>query len=163
MSGAASRVRGVCVLLLSGLLGLPAAAETGGADPFRAYLESHPGTSEEDLLDVAPGDPLDRVLAVVHHPDLGVDPEETSLHRIDGVALEQVVWADGPVAGPVEVQCSAHGAPRAATVEGDAGDALVAVRFAARQRRVAAGQSVVLYAGDEVVGGGIAAAPVRPL
>jgi hypothetical protein len=83
-------VRAVSVLLLAGLLGLPAAAERTGADPFRAYLAAHPGTSEEDLLDVAPGDPLERVLAVVHHPDLGVDPVETSLHRIDGVALEPV-------------------------------------------------------------------------
>jgi tRNA U34 2-thiouridine synthase MnmA/TrmU len=33
------------------------------------------------------------------------------------------------------------------------------VRFAAPHRRVAAGQSVVLYQGDQVVGGGIAAVP----
>ena len=32
------------------------------------------------------------------------------------------------------------------------------VRFAEPHRRVAAGQSVVLYEGDEVVGGGIVAA-----
>jgi tRNA U34 2-thiouridine synthase MnmA/TrmU len=32
------------------------------------------------------------------------------------------------------------------------------VRFDGRVRRVARGQSVVLYEGDEVIGGGIAAA-----
>ena len=65
--------------------------------------------------------------------------------------------------GPVAAQCSAHGAPRPAPVE-PAGRATATARrgcgpFAEPQRRVAAGQSVVLYEGDEVVGGGIAACP----
>jgi tRNA-specific 2-thiouridylase len=77
----------------------------------------------------------------------------------DRVALDQVVWADGPVAGPVDAQCSAHGAPRAARVAAEAGGDRIEVRFAAPHPRVAAGQSVVLYRGDEVVGGGIAAVP----
>jgi tRNA-uridine 2-sulfurtransferase len=77
----------------------------------------------------------------------------------DRAVLDQVVWADEPVSGPVTAQCSAHGEPRAATVAaGTLGDR-VEVRFAALHRRVAAGQSVVLYRGDEVVGGGIAGAP----
>jgi tRNA-uridine 2-sulfurtransferase len=75
----------------------------------------------------------------------------------DRVALDQVVWADGPVAGAVDAQCSAHGEPRAATVAVAARGDRIDVRFAAPRRRVAAGQSVVLYRGDEVVGGGIAA------
>ena len=74
----------------------------------------------------------------------------------DAVRLERAVWADGPVAGPVAAQASAHGAARPATVE-PVGGAAAVVRFARPQRRVAAGQSVVLYDGDEVVGGGIAA------
>jgi tRNA-uridine 2-sulfurtransferase len=78
----------------------------------------------------------------------------------DGTVLEQLMWADGPVSGAVTAQCSAHGEPRAATVAaGPRGDR-VKVRFEAPQRRVAAGQSVVLYRDDEVVGGGIAAEPV---
>ena len=93
----------------------------------------------------------------------------------DRVVLEQVVWAGGPITGPVEAQCSAHGAPRAATVapvapdgrgrpDGDGSDdGRVEVRFAASHRRVAAGQSVVLYQGDEVVGGGIVAVPTNPV
>ena len=72
------------------------------------------------------------------------------------VALASMVWPGAPVSGPVVAQCSAHGAPRPATVEPGPGDTAV-VRFATPQRRVAAGQSVVLYEGDEVVGGGVVA------
>ena len=84
-----------------------------------------------------------------------VGPERALLSH--GVVLEQVVWAASPVSGPVAAQCSAHGAPRPATVDLSTGDG-VAVRFDAPHRRVAVGQSVVLYDGDEVVGGGIVAA-----
>jgi tRNA-specific 2-thiouridylase len=77
----------------------------------------------------------------------------------DAVRLARVVWAAGPVAGPVAAQASAHGPARPATVVVDAGDATQAVvRFERPQRVVAPGQSVVLYDGDQVVGGGIAAA-----
>jgi tRNA-uridine 2-sulfurtransferase len=79
--------------------------------------------------------------------------------RLDRVMLDTVVWADRPVAGSLSAQCSAHGTPRPATVSvGPDGDGRVEVRFAEPQRRVAPGQSVVLYEGDEVVGGGIATA-----
>ncbi len=48
--------------------------------------------------------------------------------------------------------------PTGAAVDADGSDdGRVEVRFAASHRRVAAGQSVVLYQGDEVVGGGIVA------
>ena len=76
----------------------------------------------------------------------------------DRVVLDRLVWADGPVAGSMHAQCSAHGAPHAATVglaPAEDGAGRVEVRFAAPHRRVAAGQSVVLYEGDEVVGGGV--------
>jgi tRNA-specific 2-thiouridylase len=72
-----------------------------------------------------------------------------------GVTLEQVVWADRPVRGRVGAQCSAHGDPRPARVA-PWGEATAVVTFDDRQRRVAVGQSVVLYEGDEVVGGGVA-------
>jgi tRNA-uridine 2-sulfurtransferase len=72
----------------------------------------------------------------------------------DRVTIGQVVWADGPRPGRVDVQCSAHGAPRPAEVRLTDGE--VEVRFAEPHRRVAVGQSVVLYEGDEVVGGGVA-------
>jgi tRNA-specific 2-thiouridylase len=81
---------------------------------------------------------------------------ERELHR-DTVALERMVWADGPVEGRVGAQCAAHGAERPATVTAAAGRSEgVVVRFDRAERRVARGQSVVLYQGDEVVGGGIA-------
>jgi tRNA-uridine 2-sulfurtransferase len=85
-----------------------------------------------------------------------VGPERALL--CDGAELERLVWADEPLpAGTrVEAQCSAHGTPRPAVVAAD-GPARLAVRFDEPQRRVAVGQSVVLYAGDEVVGGGIVA------
>jgi tRNA-uridine 2-sulfurtransferase len=85
-----------------------------------------------------------------------VGPESDLL--CDRAELDQVVWADAPlVAGSrVDAQCSAHGAPRAAVVAAD-GPARLAVRFDEPQRRVAVGQSVVLYAGEEVVGGGTVA------
>ncbi len=81
----------------------------------------------------------------------------------DRVRLEQVVWSAAPVTGAVRVQCSAHGAAEPARVHTD-GDEVV-VEWHTPQRRVATGQSVVLYR-DEltadgttvevVVGGGLA-------
>jgi len=68
----------------------------------------------------------------------------------DAVELTDVTWVDGPVTGAVEAQCSAHGAAVEATLDG------ATVRFAQPHRRVAPGQSVVLYRGDVMLGGGIA-------
>jgi tRNA-specific 2-thiouridylase len=68
------------------------------------------------------------------------------------VTLTDIVWAGAPVDGAVLAQCSAHGEPRDAAIAGST------VHFAEPQPRVAPGQSVVLYEGDEVVGGGLAAA-----
>jgi tRNA-specific 2-thiouridylase len=87
-----------------------------------------------------------------------VGPERDLL--CEHVALERVVWsADPPAAAPrspIAAQCSAHGSPRPARIE-PIGDDRAVVRFERRERRVARGQSVVLYEGDEVIGGGIAA------
>jgi tRNA-specific 2-thiouridylase len=71
---------------------------------------------------------------------------------VDRVELEHQTWVDGPVppGTAVEVQCSAHGDAVGATCEPGA------VRFSEPQRRVAPGQTVVLYRGDDVVGGAIA-------
>ena len=78
----------------------------------------------------------------------------------DELELDQVVWAAGPVEGPVRVQCSAHGSAEHATAELLA-DGAVRVRWDEPRRRVAVGQSVVLYqvldtvhGPDEVVVGG---------
>ena len=70
----------------------------------------------------------------------------------DRVELEGHTWVDKPLpdGSSVLAQCSAHGAPLAATFH--AGD----VWFCAPQRRVAPGQTVALYSGEEVVGAGLA-------
>jgi tRNA-specific 2-thiouridylase len=87
-----------------------------------------------------------------------VGPEPDLL--CEEVALERMVWSVAPTAAdcisPIAAQCSAHGPPRAARIE-PAGDGGALVRFVRPERRVARGQSVVLYDGDEVIGGGIAA------
>ena len=72
---------------------------------------------------------------------------------VDELAVRDLHWAAGPVEGPVLVQCSAHGPARAAVIEG------ATVRWTEPQRRVAPGQSVVVYdPSDELVlGGGVVA------
>ncbi|MCU1487826.1 MAG: mnmA, partial [Actinomycetia bacterium] len=69
---------------------------------------------------------------------------------VGSVAVTGVTWVDGPVAGEVEVQSSAHGRVRPGTFAGGV------VTFAAPAPRVAPGQSVVLYRGNDVLGGGLA-------
>lgn len=74
---------------------------------------------------------------------------------VDHQLIEAVQWSDQPEYGALTVQCSAHGAPRAATVE-PVGPDTVRVRWNGNHQRVAAGQSMVLYRNDMVVGGGTA-------
>ena len=94
---------------------------------------------------------VDRAERVVH-----VGPPEALLD--DEVTVEQVVWADEPMGGRLLVQCSAHGEARPGTVE-SVGPDRFEVRWDEPQRRVAPGQSVVLYDNDTVVGGGIVGLP----
>jgi tRNA-specific 2-thiouridylase len=71
----------------------------------------------------------------------------------DRVVLRGLSWVGAPP-GPdeqVDIQCSAHGTPVTGRLDG------TTVTFEEPHRRVAAGQSVVLYRRDEVLGGGIAA------
>ncbi|MDQ1393256.1 MAG: tRNA-uridine 2-sulfurtransferase [Acidimicrobiaceae bacterium] len=72
----------------------------------------------------------------------------------DHLTLSDMSWVDQPLAigTTVTVQTSAHGRPGGGVFAG-AGE----VHLAEAVRRVAAGQSVVLYDGDEVTGGGIVA------
>jgi len=73
---------------------------------------------------------------------------------VDELAVLDPVWVDGPPdAGEhLQVQVSAHGQPVAATWSPEG-----VVRISTPIRRVAPGQSVVLYRADCVVGGGMAA------
>jgi tRNA-uridine 2-sulfurtransferase len=67
--------------------------------------------------------------------------------------LTNVTWTHTPVAGDVLAQTSAHGAPVRATFDPTTN----VVTWHAPHRRVAPGQSVVLYDVDDVLGGGVAA------
>lgn len=78
-----------------------------------------------------------------------VGPIEATL--ADSLELRDFEWTDGPVDDPVTVQTSAHGQPAPASFDG------TTVKWSAPHRRIAAGQSVVIYVGDDVVGGGTAA------
>ena len=71
---------------------------------------------------------------------------------VDEVRLTRCSWLGAEPEGAVEAQCSAHGEAHPAAWDA----ASSTVRFAIPVRRVAPGQSVVLYRGDEVLGGGLA-------
>jgi tRNA-specific 2-thiouridylase len=102
---------------------------------------------------VAGGGPRRYALSVdVVSGTVVVGPLERTL--VDSFAVTSWCWTTGetPADGTaVLVQSSAHGAPVPAVLEGDR------VLLVERQRRVAPGQAVVLYDGDEVLGGGEAA------
>jgi tRNA-specific 2-thiouridylase len=69
----------------------------------------------------------------------------------DRVDLDGFSWAGAHAyCGPVLAQVSAHGEPRPARLDGGV------LTWREPQRRVAPGQSVVFYEGDEVLGGALA-------
>jgi tRNA-specific 2-thiouridylase len=70
----------------------------------------------------------------------------------DSVRLADVVWADQPTSGPVLAQCNAHGAVQPGSFDA----ATSTLAWDEPRRRVAPGQAVVLFDGDEVLGGGLA-------
>jgi tRNA-uridine 2-sulfurtransferase len=82
----------------------------------------------------------------------------------EAVVVADLVWSGEPVPHPrladqLVAQCSAHGELRPVRVVPGPGPGTVTVSWTGPDRRwarVAPGQSVVLYDGDEVVGGGIA-------
>ena len=103
------------------------------------------------------GDPRRRYVTHVDDTTVRVS---TTVPTVERIALTQLTWVDEPVAPGtrVAVQCSAHGRPVSGRFEDDG-----AVVFDQPQRVVAPGQSVVLYDGndgDDVLGGGLAAAAV---
>ena len=104
------------------------------------------------------GSPKQFVLDVDVEARTVVVGDESRLARAELTATG-VVWSHEPlpIGSSVMVQSSAHGAARPGVLEVAAHDTF-AVRFAEPQRRVAPGQSVVLYNQDDrvVVAGGIA-------
>ncbi|MFN0091852.1 MAG: tRNA 2-thiouridine(34) synthase MnmA [Acidimicrobiales bacterium] len=95
------------------------------------------------------GGPARYVLAVDAAAGLVTVGSQADL-EVAATPLEQMVWSAGPHEGPVLAQCSAHGAVRPAVYA----DGLLT--WARPERRVAPGQSIALYDGDVVLGGGIA-------
>ena len=84
-----------------------------------------------------------------------VGPEEELMRGT--ILVERPTWVDGAAAGPVLVQCSAHGPAQPATLVPI--DGRIGVHWERPQRRVAPGQSVVFYDLTDryVLGGGICA------
>ncbi len=70
---------------------------------------------------------------------------------VDRTGLDVLTWADEPFDGPVELQASAHGARRPGRIIGSE------VVWDEPHPAIAAGQAVVAYRDDLVVGGGLAA------
>lgn len=70
--------------------------------------------------------------------------------RCPSLEVDDLRWVGEPVTGPVLVQVSAHGEVRPGVLDG------TTVRWSRPERRVAPGQAVVFYRGDEVLGGGTA-------
>ena len=79
--------------------------------------------------------------------------------RTGHTPLESWTWVGEPVEGPLLLQCSAHGQPVVGRVEVGRAE-LGRVTWADPHRRIAAGQSVVGFSGEIVVGGGIAGRPI---
>ena len=102
-------------------------------------------------LGLAAGEPRYAVDVDVAAATVTVGPARELL--VDAVRLIRCSWVGGEPEGPVEAQCSAHGDAYPAAWDA----ASSTVRFATPVRRVAPGQSVVLYCGDEVLGGGLSA------
>ncbi len=72
-------------------------------------------------------------------------------------SLRDVTWADEQVSGLVTAQCSAHGVGVPAIFDVSTST----LTWHEPHRRVAPGQAVVLYDGDEVIGGGVAVTRAR--
>ena len=110
-------------------------------------------------LSLPGGSPKRFVLDVDVEAGTVIVGDETKLSR-DTVAATRVTWGHEPpaIGSMVRVQTSAHGTANEAVLEGVDADSF-AVRWREPQRRVAPGQSVVLYdSADRVVlGGGTAA------
>ena len=145
-------------------------AAGGGRSAFLAdRLPTHPGTVVDlagetvgevpavELVTIGqrhglglPGGTDPRYVVAVDVPATTVTVGPAAALRTDRVTVPDLRWVGEAVDGPLAVQVSAHGEPRPCHVEG------TDVVFAEPQRRVAPGQSVVLYAADLVVAGGTA-------
>jgi tRNA-specific 2-thiouridylase len=127
-------------------LGALKAADAGPPD-------GRPGVPRRQLTAEGLPDDGRRYVVDVDVPGATVTLGPLAALLVTEIGVREPVWVDGPPApGEIlEVQVSAHGRPVPATWS-DPG----AVTVSSPVRRVAPGQSVVLYRGDAVVGGGVA-------
>ena len=103
-----------------------------------------------------PGGGPKRYVVDIDHATAIVRVGDESMLDVATMRVGDMVWSHEPVEGEVRVQCSAHGATSTATASVVDGD--VRLAWHSPQRRVAPGQSVVLYDLTDtfVLGGGIA-------
>lgn len=144
--------------------------QTAGRAGFLAErMELHPGTVVDEAGNEVGEVPAIELVTIGQRKGLGVAGADDRQYAVavdvpkrrvrigraedlltTSVYLEDLTWAAEVPTGEVLVQTSAHGAPARATIHGDE------VRWSEPKRRVAPGQSVVIYLGDEVAGSGIA-------
>ena len=100
------------------------------------------------------GDARRRYAVDIDHATATVTVGPREALDVAGQRIDDLAWSHEPLDGAFEVQSSAHGRPIPADlVVGPDGPSVV---WHQPQRRIAPGQSVVLYRGDVVVGGGVA-------
>ena len=140
----------------------------GGGRDRSALIASTPGRVVEDGVDVG-SVPAVELVTIGQRRGLGLpggtDPRyvtgvDVATRTVtvgpldalltDSVRIVDATWVDGEPDGDVLVQSSAHGRVTPATYRQGT------VTFAEPVRRIAPGQSVVLYDGDRVLGGGVA-------
>ncbi|MFZ4719578.1 MAG: tRNA 2-thiouridine(34) synthase MnmA [Ilumatobacteraceae bacterium] len=104
-----------------------------------------------------PGGGPVRYVVGIDHATATVAVGDASMLDVAEMRVGDMVWSHEPVVGEVLVQSSAHGATHAAAVA-VVGEGEVRIDWRTSQRRVAPGQSVVLYDPTDtfVLGGGIA-------
>ncbi len=146
------------------------AASTGGRPSFLAdRIPLHPGEVVDDRGEVVGEVDAVELVTIGQRRGLGVSGSGDRVFAVavdvprrrvtvggadallaSTVGLRDLTWAADPVEGPVLGQCSAHGEPAGGHVEG------ATLVWDEPRRKVAPGQSVVIYQGDEVVGSAIA-------
>ena len=130
----------------------------GSRIPFRRarVVDANDGTvlGEADAVELVtlgqrrgvglPGGGPKRYVVGIDVQSATVTVGDESMLDVHTTAVGAVSWAHRPVEGEVQVQCSAHGEARPATITGTDGGG-VRVQWHQPQRRVAPGQSVVFY------------------
>lgn len=104
-----------------------------------------------------PGGGPVRYVVGIDHATATVAVGDASMLDVPTMRADRMTWSHEPVEGDVLVQSSAHGRTHPATVA-VTGDGSIELTWRTPQRRVAPGQSVVLYdeADTVVLGGGVA-------